>query len=167
MKKRLIALRVNGDLHELAVLPHERLLDLIRDQLGLTGTKEGCGEGECGACTVLLNGRPVNACLILAPQADGAEVVTIEGLSQDGDLSLLQATFVDLGAVQCGFCSPGMIMTAKALLDKNSDPTEGDVRDALAGNLCRCTGYQKIADAVIETARLLRGRPGTPAGRGA
>ena len=167
MKKRLIALRVNGDLHELAVLPHERLLDLIRDQLGLTGTKEGCGEGECGACTVLLNGRPVNACLILAPQADGAEVVTIEGLSQDGALSLLQATFVDLGAVQCGFCSPGMIMTAKALLDKNSDPTEGDVRDALAGNLCRCTGYQKIADAVIETARLLRGRPGTPAGRGA
>ena len=167
MKKRLIALRVNGDLHELAVLPHERLLDLIRDQLGLTGTKEGCGEGECGACTVLLNGRPVNACLILAPQADGAEVVTIEGLSQDGDLSLLQATFVDLGAVQCGFCSPGMIMTAKALLDKNSDPTEGDVRDALAGNLCRCTGYQKIADAVIETARLLRARPGTPAGRGA
>jgi len=161
VKKKLIALRVNGDLHELAVQPHDRLLDLIRDQLRLTGTKEGCGEGECGACTVIMNGRPVNACLILAPQADGAEVTTIEGLSQDADLSLLQATFVDLGAIQCGFCSPGMVMTAKALLDKNPDPTETDVREALAGNICRCTGYQKIADAVIETARVLRGQPDT------
>lgn len=152
MSKILIELTVNGDLRELAVAPHSRLLDVIRDGLGLTGTKEGCGEGECGACTVIMDGRPVNACLVLAPQAAGSEIVTIEGLAADGTTSLLQTQFVERGAIQCGFCSPGMIMTAKALLDDNPEPTEEDVREALSGNLCRCTGYEKIVDAVLATA---------------
>lgn len=155
MSKVLIALTVNGDLYEVAVAPYRRLLDVIRDDLGLTGTKEGCGEGECGACTVIMDGRPVNACLVLAPQADGADIITIEGLSVDGTMSLLQRQFVEKGAVQCGFCSPGMIMTAKALLDEEPDPDEVAVRDALSGNLCRCTGYEKIVDAVLATAAIL------------
>jgi carbon-monoxide dehydrogenase small subunit len=155
MSKILIALTVNGDRYEVGVAPHRRLLDVIRDDLGLTGTKEGCGEGECGACTVIMDGRPVNACLVLAPQADGADIVTIEGLSVDGTMSLLQRQFVERGAVQCGFCSPGMIMTAKALLDEEPDPDEAVVRDALSGNLCRCTGYEKIVDAVLATAAIL------------
>jgi aerobic carbon-monoxide dehydrogenase small subunit len=157
--KKLISLTVNGDPYEIAVSPRERLLDLIRERIGLTGTKEGCGEGECGACTVILNGRPVNACLVLAPQADGAEVLTIEGLARGDHVSLLQSKFVELGAVQCGFCSPGMIMTAKALLDQNPHPSEAEVRTALAGNLCRCTGYQKIVEAVMETARVTGADP--------
>ena len=135
---------------------HQRLIDVIRDVIGLTGTKEGCGEGECGACTVIMDGRPVNSCLVLAAQADGAEIVTIEGLMEDGGMSLIQRNFVDLGAVQCGFCSPGMILTAKALLDENPDPSEEDVREALSGNLCRCTGYDKIVDAVLATAAAMR-----------
>lgn len=155
MSKRLITLTVNGDPFEVAVRADTRLLDVIRDDLQLTGTKEGCGEGECGACTVIMNGMPVNACLVLAPQADGADVLTIEGLLVDGTMSVLQRRFLEKGAVQCGFCSPGMIMTAKALLDDNPTPTEQDVRDALSGNLCRCTGYQKIVDAVLETAAAL------------
>jgi len=154
VSKILIELTVNGDLRELAVAPHERLLDVIRDGLGLTGTKEGCGEGECGACTVIMDGRPVNACLVLAPQAAGSEIITIEGLTADSTMSLLQTQFVERGAIQCGFCSPGMIMTAKALLDDNPEPTEEDVREALSGNLCRCTGYEKIVDAVLATAVL-------------
>jgi aerobic carbon-monoxide dehydrogenase small subunit len=156
--KRIISFTLNGDPYECAVAPYERLLDLIRDGLGLTGTKEGCGEGECGACTVIVNGQLVNACLVLAPQVDGADILTIEGLALRGELSVLQRTFVDFGAVQCGFCSPGMIMTAKALLDSNPWPTEADIRTALAGNLCRCTGYQKITQAVMEAARLIRER---------
>lgn len=160
MSKILIALTVNGDLYEVAVAPHRRLLDVIRDDLGLTGTKEGCGEGECGACTVIMDGQPVNACLVLAPQADGADIITIEGLSVDGTMSLLQRQFVERGAVQCGFCSPGMIMTAKALLDEEPDPDEAAVRDALSGNLCRCTGYEKIVDAVLATAAMLAAEGG-------
>jgi carbon-monoxide dehydrogenase small subunit len=155
VKKRIIGLTVNGDPYEVAVRADTRLLDVIRDELQLTGTKEGCGEGECGACTVIMNGMPVNACLVLAPQAEGADVLTIEGLLVDGAMSLLQRQFVEAGAVQCGFCSPGMIMTAKALLDENPAPSEYAVREALAGNLCRCTGYQKIVDAVLETAAVL------------
>ena len=155
MKKMLVSLTVNGDSHELAVYPHERLLDLLRDHLDLTGTKEGCGEGECGACTVIMDGAPVNACLILAPQAEGANILTVEGLAKDGELSMLQEKFVKFGAVQCGFCSPGMVMTAKALLDINPAPSESDVRDALSGNLCRCTGYEKIVDAVLEAAQVI------------
>ena len=155
MTKHVINLTVNGDPYELAVGDHERLIDVVRDHIGLTGTKEGCGEGECGACTVIMDGQPVNSCLILAPQADGSEVLTIEGLSADGTMSLLQQQFVDRGAVQCGFCSPGMIMTSKALLDSNPSPDEAEIREAIAGNLCRCTGYEKIVDAVLSTAALL------------
>jgi carbon-monoxide dehydrogenase small subunit len=154
--KQVVTLRVNGDPYEVAVAGHQRLIDVIRDVIGLTGTKEGCGEGECGACTVIMDGRPVNSCLVLGAQADGAEIVTIEGLMVDGGMSLIQRTFVELGAVQCGFCSPGMILTAKALLDENPDPSEEDVREALAGNLCRCTGYDKIVDAVLATAAATR-----------
>lgn len=155
MKKQVISLTVNGDPYEVAVAPHERLLDVIRDGLGLTGTKEGCAEGECGACTVIMNGRPVNSCLVLAMQADGAEVLTIESLGCGEQVSLIQQQFLAEGAVQCGFCTPGMILTAKALLDENASPTEAQVRDALSGNLCRCTGYQKIVDAVLATARIM------------
>jgi aerobic carbon-monoxide dehydrogenase small subunit len=155
MRKRLITLTVNGDLYELAVSPGQRLLDVIRDSVGLTGTKEGCGEGECGACTVLLDGQPVNACLILALQADGKEVVTIEGLTPEGSLSVLQEEFLSQGAVQCGFCTPGMVVTCHALLLENPSPSEAEVREALSGNLCRCTGYQKIVDAVLATAKVM------------
>jgi carbon-monoxide dehydrogenase small subunit len=162
--KHIIALSVNGDPYELGVAANRRLVDVIRDDIGLTGTKEGCGEGECGACTVIMNGQPVNSCLVLAVQADGAEILTIEGLLEDGCMNLLQRTFVEMGAVQCGFCSPGMIMTAKALLDVNPDPSEPEVRDALSGNLCRCTGYEKIVDAVLATAAAMgAGVPATSA----
>lgn len=155
--KQMITLSVNGDIYELAVTGHQRLIDVVRDEIGMTGTKEGCGEGECGACTVIMDGRPVNSCLVLAAQADGAEIVTIEGLMVDGSMSLIQQMFVDMGAIQCGFCSPGMILTAKALLDENPDPSEEAVREALTGNLCRCTGYEKIVDAVLATAQVMRG----------
>ena len=125
-----------------------RLLDLIRNVIGLTGTKEGCGEGECGACTVIIDGNAVSSCLVLAGQAENANITTIEGLSMDGELSRLQRAFVECGAIQCGFCSPGMIMSAKALLDRNPHPSEQDIKIAISGNLCRCTGYQKIVQAI-------------------
>lgn len=149
---RDIRLTVNGVRHEITVQPHHVLLDVLRDRLGLTGTKEGCGAGECGACTVLLNGRAVNACLVLAGQVDGAEVVTIEGLAQDGQLHPLQAAFIEHGAVQCGFCSPGMILAAKALLDEQPSPTVEEIKVAISGNLCRCTGYVKIIEAIQAAA---------------
>ncbi len=129
------------------------LLEYLRECLGLKGVKEGCGVGDCGACTVLLDGKPVNACLTLAVEVDGHRVVTIEGLSRDGRLSELQQAFIDHGAVQCGYCSPGMILTSQGLLDENPDPDEADVRRALAGNLCRCTGYQSIVAAVLDVSR--------------
>jgi aerobic-type carbon monoxide dehydrogenase small subunit (CoxS/CutS family) len=146
---------VNGRRHDVDAPPLKRLLDVLREDCGLTGTKEGCGEGECGACTVLLDGQPVNACLILALQADGKEVVTIEGLTPEGSLSLLQEKFLSQGAVQCGFCTPGMVVTCHALLLENPSPSEAEVREALSGNLCRCTGYQKIVDAVLATAKVM------------
>ncbi|MBC7347650.1 MAG: (2Fe-2S)-binding protein [Clostridia bacterium] len=149
---RLVA-TVNGKPVDLFVPPNRRLLDVLRDDLGLTGTKEGCGEGECGACTVLLDGRPVNACLVLAGEASGHEITTIEGLSQNGRLHPLQEAFLEAGAVQCGFCTPGMILAAKALLDVNPDPDTEAIRTALSGNLCRCTGYVKIIAAVRLAAR--------------
>lgn len=149
---RLVA-TVNGKPVDLFVPPNRRLLDVLRDDLGLTGTKEGCGEGECGACTVLLDGRPVNACLVLAGEASGHEITTIEGLSQNGRLHPLQEAFLEAGAVQCGFCTPGMILAAKALLDVNPDPDLEAIRTALSGNLCRCTGYVKIIAAVRLAAR--------------
>jgi carbon-monoxide dehydrogenase small subunit len=149
-----IALRINGSPREADVPPHRSLLETLRDNLGLTGTKECCSVGECGACTVLLNERAVNSCLVLGVEADGCEVTTIEGLAIDGHPGALQQAFVDHGAVQCGFCIPGMIMAAEYLLRTNPDPTEADVKEALVGNLCRCAAYSRIVDAVFAAARI-------------
>ncbi|MFQ5591871.1 MAG: (2Fe-2S)-binding protein [Phycisphaerae bacterium] len=153
--RRNLDLRVNRVPVALTVSPGATLLEVLRNQLCLTGTKYGCGEGECGACSVLLNGRVVNACLVLALECDGAEVLTIEGLKANGVLHPLQQAFVEHGAIQCGFCTPGMIMAAYALLKGNPSPTEAQVRRGLEGNLCRCTGYRKIIDAVLAVS--LRG----------
>jgi aerobic carbon-monoxide dehydrogenase small subunit len=154
MSKLALTLTINGERHEVLTEPHRTLLDVLRVDLGLTGTKENCLEAECGVCTVLLDRRAVNSCIVLAAQCQGREVVTIEGLARDGALDPLQQAFIDHGAVQCGYCIPGMILSAKAFLEECPGSTEAEVREALAGNLCRCTGYQKIADAVLATARL-------------
>ena len=146
--KKIINMTINGRAYEVAVAPNKTLGDLIRYDLGLTGTKKGCDTGDCGACTVILNGDPVNSCLVLAVQANGAEIETIEGLSTKDGLHPLQEAFVEKGAIQCGYCSPGMIMSAKNLLDKNSNPTGQEIREGISGNLCRCTGYQKIFEAI-------------------
>ncbi len=159
MTKRLITLVVNGQQCEIAVLPHRTLLQVLREDLGLTGAKHGCGLGECGACTVLVDGVPVNSCLMLAVQAHGCEVTTIEGLASDGRLHPLQEAFVEHGAIQCGFCTPGMILSAKALLEKNHSPTEAEIRGAISGNLCRCTGYQKIVEAIESASRAMAESP--------
>lgn len=150
--KKVIELSVNGVAHEILVKPQQLLLDVLRDSLGLTGAKEGCGLGSCGACTVLLDGLPVLSCLTLVEAAVGKEITTIEGLANEGKLHPLQESFVQHGAIQCGYCSPGMIMTSKALLDQVPNPTRDEIRLAIAGNLCRCTGYQKIVDAVEAVA---------------
>jgi len=147
-----LKITVNGTCHSLKVDESKRLLDVIREDLGLTGTKEGCAIGECGACTVIMNGEAVNSCLILAAQAEGAEIETVENLERDATLSRLQKAFVENGAIQCGFCTSGMLMSAKALLDKNPHPTEAEIREALAGNLCRCTGYIPILNSVNQAA---------------
>jgi carbon-monoxide dehydrogenase small subunit len=148
-----LALTVNGRRHELEAYPMARLLDVLRDDLGLTGTKEGCGEGECGACSVLMNGAVVNSCLVPAIQAQGAELRTIEGLAGDGEaLSPLQAAFVACNGAQCGFCTPGMVMASVDLLARSPHPDEARIRTGLAGNICRCTGYGKIIDAVARAA---------------
>lgn len=157
MKKEL-SITINGDHYELLVETHHTLLNVIRDVIGLTGTKKGCEMGECGACTVLLNGQPVNACLVLAHEADGQEVLTIEGLSQSGTLHPVQSAFMEFGAIQCGFCTPGMVMSAKALLDRKPQATRDDIRDGLKGNLCRCTGYIKIINAVEAARDMIRER---------
>jgi carbon-monoxide dehydrogenase small subunit len=154
--KRLIALTVNGVCHELAVMPNKTLSQLLRQDLNLLGTKEGCGIGDCGACTVIMNGRAVNSCLVLAAQADGSDITTIEGVSEGAKLHPIQQAFVEHGSAQCGFCTPGMILSAKSLLDRNPDPSEGEVRVALAGNLCRCTGYQKIVEAVLSASKVMK-----------
>ena len=143
-----IHLKVNGELHTVQIDPAETLLHVLREKLGLTGTKEGCGEGDCGACTILVNGKSVNSCIFPAIQADGSEILTVEGVEKDPKLAAIQKAFVDHGAVQCGFCSPGMIMATCALLDENPTPTEEEIRRGLSGNLCRCTGYQAMVDAV-------------------
>lgn len=140
---------VNGHSLEVDALPMTRLIDVLREQLRLTGTKEGCGEGECGACTVLIDGTPVNSCLIPVVQVDGCKVTTVEGIADDDRLDPIQRAFIDEGAAQCGICTPGFIVTARALLNENQKPTRREIREALAGNLCRCTGYQKIIDAVV------------------
>ena len=155
MTKLALTLTINGQRHEVLTEPHRTLLDVLRADLGLTGTKENCLEAECGVCTVLMDGRTVNACVLLAAQCQLREVVTIEGLGRDGQLHPLQRAFIDHGAVQCGYCIPAMILSAKAYLDEHPSPMEGQVREALAGNLCRCTGYQKIVDAVLAAAREL------------
>ena len=144
-----IALRVNGEERTACVHPMRRLLDVLREDLALTGTKEGCGEGECGACAVLVDGQPLLSCLVLAVECEGRSVTTVEGLAADGQLHPLQECFADLGAAQCGYCTPGILMTAKALLDRVPKPSEDEVRDALAGNICRCTGYVRIFEAVV------------------
>ncbi len=157
MGKVNISICVNGRWHELAVDPWERLVDVLRNRLGLTGTKVGCGEGECGACTVNLDGKAVLSCLTLAARADGKQIVTIEGLQEGPELHPLQEAFVSEFAVQCGYCAPGMIMAANALLRSEPDPTESVVRENLANNLCRCTGYDNPVKAILKAARLIRG----------
>ena len=154
--KRIIELKVNGESVEAAVDPNRTLLQLLREDLGLTGAKHGCGLGDCGACTVILDGQPVNSCLVLAVQANGREVQTIEGLAGNGKLHPIQRAFVDEGAIQCGYCTPGMILSAKALLDENPRPSESEIRTAISGNLCRCTGYQKIVEAIRTASETMR-----------
>jgi carbon-monoxide dehydrogenase small subunit len=147
-----INLTVNGEPYTLAVQSHHTLLQVLREELGITSPKRGCENGECGACTVLLNGEPVNACMVLAPEANGATVETVESLSAGGDLHPLQTAFIEHNAVQCGFCTPGMLMSSKALLDRNPHPSEAEIREALVGNLCRCTGYLRIVEAIQDVA---------------
>ncbi len=157
MKKK-IRITLNGKKTDLEVPTHRLLLDLLRDEIGLTGTKEGCGTGDCGACTVLLNGKAVNSCLIFSGELDGADVVTIEGLKIGPELHPVQQAFIQDGGVQCGYCTSGMLMMSKALLDENPDPSEEEIRFAISGNLCRCTGYAKIVKAVQDAAAELRAR---------
>jgi carbon-monoxide dehydrogenase small subunit len=152
----LINLKINGESYQLNVKPNLLLLDLLRYDIGLTGTKRGCDTGECGACTVLIEGKAVNSCLVLAVEADGKNILTIEGLTKNGKLHPLQETFIEEGAVQCGFCTPGMLLSAKALLDTNPNPTEEEIKKAIAGNLCRCTGYTKIIKAIISAAKKMQ-----------
>jgi len=147
--KRILELKVNGELRTVLAEPHRTLLEILRQELELTGAKEGCDVGDCGACTVLIDAEPLLSCLTLAVEVQGREITTIEGLAQNGQLHPLQRAFVNHGAVQCGFCSPGVILSAKALLDANPRPTEDEVREAIGGNLCRCTGYVKIVEAVL------------------
>jgi aerobic carbon-monoxide dehydrogenase small subunit len=163
MPKLVLSFDVNGVPTEVLTEPHRSLLEVLRDSLSLTGTKEGCGTGDCGACTVLLDGRPVTSCLLLAPEAEGRQVVTVEGLAQQGQLHPVQQTFVELGGLQCGICTPGMIVSAVALLERNPQPTEDEIRYAIAGNLCRCTGYDKIVRAVeVAAERQRAAQPTTP-----
>jgi len=152
-KKITINFSVNGDRETREAVVGQTLLKFIREELHLSGTKEGCEIGECGACTVLLDGKPVNSCLVLAVELDGKELVTIEGLSKNGELDRLQQAFIEKFAFQCGYCTPGMIMSAKALLDRNSDPTDEDINVALSGNLCRCGAYQEIREAIKASAK--------------
>ena len=150
--KHLIKLTVNGEEYEVAVDPSRSLLDVLRDDLELTGTKKGCETGDCGACTVILDGKSVNACLVLAVAAKGKSIHTIEGVAQGGKLHPIQDAFINYGAIQCGYCTPGMILAAKALLEENPRPTDWEVREGIAGNLCRCTGYVKIVQAILAAA---------------
>ena len=154
--KQLIKLKINGEYYELEVEPKKLLIDVIRDNLGLTGTKKACDLGNCGSCTVLIDGEPVLSCLTLAIEAQGKDILTVEGLARNGQLHPLQQAFVDHGAIQCGFCTPGMLLSAKALLDRNPQPTTAEVKEALSGNLCRCTGYVKIIEAVEVAAQNMK-----------
>lgn len=157
MPKQIINLWLNGQPHEIAVEPHWTLLETVREALGYTGSKEGCGTGDCGACSMIVEGRLITSCLMLALQADRLRITTVEGLSKNGTLHPVQQAFVDTGGVQCGFCTPGMVMAATALLEKNENPSLEEIREGLAGNLCRCTGYTKIFEAVQLAATRMRG----------
>ena len=150
--KTIINLTINGDPHELYIDTRRSLLDVLRDEVGLTGSHPGCNAGDCGACTVMLNGLPVTACMVLAADCDGDQILTVEGLAQEGSLHPLQKAMVERGAIQCGFCTPGILMNALALLEETPQPSELQVRQALAGNLCRCTGYVKIIEAVLSAS---------------
>ena len=150
--KRIITLNVNGEEFEVLTKVHRTLLEVLREDLGLTGTKRGCDLGTCGACTVLIEGKPYLSCLTLAVDVQGKKIVTIEGLARDGETHTLQKAFVEKGAIQCGFCTPGMILTAKAFLDENPHPSEEEVKKAISGNLCRCTGYVKIIEAILSVS---------------
>ncbi len=156
MTQHLVKTNVNGKEVSLTVDSNERLIDMIRNKLNLTGTKEGCGKGDCGSCVVIVDGKTVNACLMLAAQAHGKKILTIEGLGSPEELHPIQESFIEKGAVQCGFCIPGMIITAKNFLDQNPNPTREEIREAISGNLCRCTGYVKIVDAVEAAAKKMR-----------
>ncbi|MBI4527397.1 MAG: (2Fe-2S)-binding protein [Deltaproteobacteria bacterium] len=153
MVKIPVTLKVNGETYEVVIAPYRTLLDVLREELRLTGSKKGCDVGDCGACTVILDGKPVNSCLVIAATAEGREIQTIEGLAQNGKLHPLQEAFVKEGAVQCGFCTPGILMSLKSLLDKNPTPTRDEVKTAMGGNLCRCTGYSKMFKAVESITR--------------
>ena len=150
-----ISLKVNGEFFEISVDENLRLIDLLRDELGLIGTKEGCGEGECGACTIIMDGETVNSCLVMAFQANGCDILTIEGLDKDGKLHPVQRAYIEVGAVQCGFCIPGMVLSTKALLDKNPHPTREEIREGISGNLCRCTGYNKMLHATEKAIKYM------------
>jgi carbon-monoxide dehydrogenase small subunit len=156
MARHFVSTTINGDEVEFACQPGQTLLEVLRTELGMTGTKNGCGSGDCGACTVIVNDRPVNACLVLGVELDGADIETIEGMAKGNQLHPLQQKFLDHAALQCGICTPGILNMAKALLAKNPNPTESEVRYGLAGNLCRCTGYDKIVRAVLDAAKEMR-----------
>ncbi len=149
-----ITLNVNGEMEQVDVPSNMTLLGLLREKLAFTGTKNGCSAGECGACTVLMNGEPVNSCMVLAAECNGAEIITVEGLAHDGQLDPVQQALIDSGGIQCGFCTPGVLITARALLDRNPQPSEKEISEALVGNLCRCTGYVRIIEGIQEAARM-------------
>ena len=155
--KYLVRFTVNNEPVELYVDGHRTMLNVLREELCLTGTKEGCGAGECGACTVIVNGKPVNACMVLAPELEGVNITTVEGLSKGGELTPLQQSFVDHSALQCGFCTPGFLMSATALLNENPSPTEEEVIETISGNLCRCTGYRRVVEAIMDAAERMKG----------
>jgi carbon-monoxide dehydrogenase small subunit len=156
--KQEIELKVNGEIFRVRVETHRTLLEVLRETLGLTGTKEMCNKGDCGACTVIIDGKPMLSCLILAIEAEGKEILTIEGLAKAYELHPIQKAFVDYGAVQCGYCSPGFIMSAKALLDRNPHPTEEEIKEGISNNICRCTGYVKIVEAIQAAAEIIGGK---------
>jgi carbon-monoxide dehydrogenase small subunit len=153
MDKHAISLTVNGMAEQAEVPSNMMLLTLLREELGLTGAKNGCAAGECGACTVIMNGEPVNSCLVLAVEADGSEIITVEGLSDDGRLDPLQEAMIEAGGTQCGYCTPGVLISARALLDRSPSPTDDEIKDALRGNLCRCTGYTRIIESIKMAAK--------------
>ena len=157
MERQAIKVKINGKAYELSVPPWRTLLEVIREDLKLTGTKEGCGQGECGSCTVIMGGRTVNSCLVLAMESDGQEIFTIEGLADGEKLHPVQEAFVEHAGMQCGFCTPGMIMSAKAFLDRNPNPSEAEIREGIAGNFCRCTGYTKIIESIGAAAKAMKG----------